>query len=88
MSKNISKRTSELVDRCFELVNRDHGGCEDNCCDIGLALNHGYDAIAIVQWAGCGSSERDFDSLYSKLPKSYTHKEYNSQIDAFLKEMH
>ena len=76
------------IDKAFELVERDHGGCDENCCDIGLALKYGYDAIAIVQWSGCGASDAEFDKFYSKLPKSYTEIEYKKQINEFLAQMH
>jgi len=80
-------KTTDLIDQAFSLVERDHGGCDDNSCDIGLALAHGYDAIAIVQWSGTGAACNDFKKLFEKLPKSYTKTEYEKQIDEFLKEM-
>jgi hypothetical protein len=83
----VTQKTSVVVNKLFELVKRDHGGCEDNSCDIGLAIRHGYDAIATVQFSGCGAACVEFDKLYSKLPKSYTRAEYSAQIDLFLKEM-
>lgn len=85
-------KKDELVDKLFSLVERDHGGCNDNSCDIGLALKHGFDAIAINQWAGCGASDSEFDKLYTKLPESYTSyspkSEYRRQINEFCGFMH
>jgi hypothetical protein len=75
---------ADKIYRCFELVEQQHGGCTDNCCDIGLALSSGFDAIVIEQWAGSGASCNEFDTLYEKLPESYTRVEYKKQIKQFL----
>lgn len=85
--KEFSKKTELNIFTAFELVMRDHSCCDENSCNIGLAMQHGYDAIAILQWSGTGAACNDFLDLYAKLPKSYTKKEYKRQIDEFLKEI-
>jgi hypothetical protein len=69
----------ELMKKLYQLVERDHGGCDQNTCDLSLALRFGYDAIAIERWAGCGASDDEFNELYEKLSPSFKY-EYQQQL--------
>ncbi len=62
---------AERLDRLVELINRDHGGCDSQTCDISVSLRYGFYIIAIESWASSGAACNEFSSLYSKLPKTY-----------------
>jgi hypothetical protein len=57
------KRTHAL-DKMVELVERDHGGCDNNTCSISVALENGYSMHALEMWSGCGAADDEFNALY------------------------
>lgn len=56
-------------------IERDHGGCDSNTCDISVALRHGYDLVAIDSWDGSGAASSDWN------PPKYTNKELREQCE-------
>ena len=64
-------RILSRIEKLFELTERDHGGCDDTTCALGVALAQGYHLIAIESWASSGASDMEFDRLYEKLPITY-----------------
>jgi hypothetical protein len=65
----MSKRYDKLTDQLFELLETEHGGCEETTCDISCAMSHNFQLWAIELFAGCGASSDEFNRLYEKLPK-------------------
>lgn len=60
---------SMSMEQALRLIERDHGGCDQSTCTIGVALRHGYAAVAIDSWIGSGSASREFDGV--TLPISF-----------------
>ena len=62
------------INRAINLIERDHGGCDQNTCTLSVALRHGFDLIAIDHWIGSGAASNDFPN---DLP--YTLQDIQSQ---------
>lgn len=76
---------SYLIKRLADLVQRDHGGCEDTTCTISAALSNGFDLVAIECWAGSGAADAEFYKLHAKLPAKYKMcgKAYSEDAERF-----
>jgi hypothetical protein len=73
-------------DRLFALVKRDHGGCDQHSCTLGVAIRHGYTLVAIHDWIGCGASDDEFDHEAAKgLPFDFD--EYRAEVDLMCSEV-
>jgi hypothetical protein len=80
------KKHTANIERLLELVQRDHGGCDQNSCTLGVALRHGYELVAIDNWIGCGASDKEFDAEAAKgLPFSF--KQVQKQLQAMSREV-
>ncbi len=64
-------RIADRLERLRDLVERDHGGCEDTTCTMATAMRHGHWLVAIETWASSGASDAEFDRLYAVLPATY-----------------
>jgi hypothetical protein len=65
----MSKRYADTLQRLSELLQEEHGGCDESTCDISCAMSHGFYTWGIELFAGCGASSDEFNRLYKKLPK-------------------
>jgi len=65
----MSKRYDQLTDQLFELLQAEHGGCDESTCDISCAMHHNFQLWAIELFAGCGAASDEFNKLYNRLPK-------------------
>lgn len=61
----------QLTHELTELLEVEHGGCDQNTCDISSALRNGYALWALYLFDSCGASSDGFNSLYAKLPKRF-----------------
>lgn len=78
------KTQRQLIERASELVKRDHGGCDQNTCDLSVALRHGFELVAIERWAGTGASCDEFDLIYDKLGSKF-HRDQKAELRKLLK---
>lgn len=65
--KHSNNKYTVDLERMVELVERDHGGCDDNECSIANLLNN-YDSSMeeIVHWWACsGAADKEFNDLYT-----------------------
>lgn len=60
---NIAKLDTK-IDRLFELVKRDHGGCDQASCSLAHAIENGEVYIAIHLWDCSGAADTEFLRLY------------------------
>lgn len=76
--------------RCIELIERDHGGCDNTTCGIPVALRYGLPLVALSMWSDSGASDAEFDNNYDKLPSSHKFlgKTYEKERLEFVKIPH
>lgn len=60
---------NKAVDRMWELVERDHGGCDEESCALAHAIESGEVYDAIYLWACSGAADEEFEKLYTKHEK-------------------
>ena len=61
----------KAIERMFELVTRDHSGCDQEHCIIRMAIedDSGLADEAIRVWAISGASDDEFNKLYERWGK-------------------
>lgn len=69
------RKPKASIDKLFALIERDHGGCDQNSCTLGVAIRHGYAMVAVDSWIGSGAADEEF------------HKEAAKGLPFSLKEM-
>lgn len=70
------------IDEAFELIERTHGECDQNTCQLGYALNNFYDHVAIDLWIASGNGCVKFN----KKIKGFKQTELNRQYKMIQKE--
>jgi hypothetical protein len=50
----------------FRLVERDHGGCDQEDCSLRQAIEDGDDELAIQLWAYSGAACDRFNRIYER----------------------
>ncbi len=84
MKKIKSKANIDLL---FNLIEDEHGGCDQNSCTLGVALKEGYALVAIDHWIGSGAASGAFNVEAKKgLPFSFKdvqkeHKQMSQDLD-------
>ena len=63
------------VGQMFELIERDHGGCDDEECSLYYLLNDPSASMEeVIHWWACsGAADRQFDRLYIKHEQKIKH---------------
>lgn len=70
-----------IIHKAFEIVERDHGGCEDEDCSLRQAIELGLPLVAIDLYASSGAPDEEFYKLADKLTT------LKSQLKAEYKEL-
>lgn len=79
---------AEIISKLSDLVQSDHcDGCDQNTCDVSVAMRLGYDRWAIEAFAGTGASSQEFDRLYSMLGPEFR-RDAESDRKALCEEAH
>ena len=82
MAKKI-KLKKMSIERAIELIENEHGGCDQNTCTLGVALRYGYDLVAIDHWIGSCAACDEFHNA----ELDYTNKELTAQSKKMCKEL-
>lgn len=53
----------DAYNRMWELLDRDHGGCEEDQCSLAEAMRNGED-FALEIWHDSGGADEEFIELY------------------------
>lgn len=70
--KQMSQKYSNIVTRLEELLDAEHCSCCDSLtCDVDVCFDDGYTLWSIELFSGSGASSKEFDKLYSQLPKRF-----------------
>lgn len=80
------KPVAANLDRLFQLIQRDHGGCDQSSCTLGVALRNGYALVAIDNWIGSGAADGQFYAEAAKgLP--YGRADVTAESDLMCREV-
>lgn len=84
----MSKKTyDETIERLSELLNNEHGRCEQNTCAISKCMQHGYYLWAMHLFSGTGACSEEFGELYDSLPKRRFNAEAEAERAEFVKSV-
>lgn len=72
----------EILDRLETLLEREHGGCEQNTCTLSVALRNGYWFSAADSFAGSGAASDEFYGLYDRM-RGYIEAKSRQESDEF-----
>jgi hypothetical protein len=71
MAREMGMKYLSNTGRLEELLQEEHGGCDESTCDISTALRNGFSLWAIELFAGCGAASDEFIKIYGRLPKRF-----------------
>lgn len=64
---NLSESERDAMHlRLWEILQRDHGGCEEEGCCLAQAMNEGEDVLAFDIWVSSGAADTEFKTLYEQ----------------------
>jgi len=78
---------SELLGELEELFENEHGGCDQNTCDMSVAFNEGYTALAIDLFSGAGVASEKFAELFNQLDRKTFKALVNKEAESFNDEV-
>ena len=76
---------NDAYDRAYELLEQEHGGCDNTTCNIQVAMSNGYDAHAIDCFAGSGAGSDEFYELLAKVDRKWLDKQSRKQAKEMCK---
>jgi hypothetical protein len=57
------------ISKLTELLNIEHGDCDDTTCAIAVCMENEYNLWAISLFSSTGASSEEFDKIYNSLPR-------------------
>lgn len=84
--RKLSQKTWNTIEALNELLEEEHGGCDQRTCDISTCMAHGYTLWAVYLFNSCGAASDEFNELYATLPKDF-YKHARKEADRFVDEV-
>jgi hypothetical protein len=72
------------TDICFNLVLKEHGGCDQSTCTIAVALKHGLHSLAIQSFVDSGAASDQLLDAFTNVGPSFQ-KQVNRELKALWK---